>query len=45
LVALEGIWLSYKKDSFMFDKLKKYSWEEINNSDIFNKILLEIGNK
>jgi hypothetical protein len=45
LVAMEGIWLSYKKDSFMFDKIKKYTWEEINNSDIFNKILLEIGNK
>jgi hypothetical protein len=45
LVAIEGIWLSYKKDSFMFDKIKKYAWEEINNSDIFNKILLEIGNK
>jgi hypothetical protein len=29
----------------MFDKIKKYTWEEINNSDIFNKILLEIGNK
>lgn len=45
LVSLEGIWLSYKKDSFMFDKLIKYSWEEINDSDIFNKLLLEIGNK
>ena len=45
LVSMEGIWLSYKKDSFMFDKIIKYSWEEINNSDIFNKILLEIGNK
>jgi hypothetical protein len=45
LVAMEGIWLSYKRDSFMFDKIIKYTWEEINNSDIFNKILLEIGNK
>jgi hypothetical protein len=45
LVSLEGIWLSYKKDSFMFDRIIKYSWDEINNSDIFNKILLEIGNK
>jgi hypothetical protein len=45
LVAMEGIWLSYKKDSFMFDKIKKYSWEEVNNSDIFNKIYLEIGNR
>jgi hypothetical protein len=45
LVAMEGIWLSYKKDSFMFDKITKYTWEEINKPDIFNKILLEIGNK
>ncbi|MDR0313583.1 MAG: hypothetical protein LBI14_08290 [Treponema sp.] len=45
LVAIEGIWLSYKKDSFMFEKIIKYAWEEINNSDTFNKILLEIGNK
>jgi len=45
LVAIEGIWLSYKKDSFMFENIKKFTWEEINNSDIFNKILLEIGNK
>lgn len=45
LVSMEGIWLSYKKDSFMSDKIKKYSWDEINNSDIFNNILLEIGNK
>ena len=36
LVAMEGIWLSFKKDSFMFDKIIKYSWEEINNPDIFN---------
>jgi hypothetical protein len=45
LVSIEGIWLSYKKDSFLFDKIKKYTWDEINNSDVFNKILLEIGNK
>jgi hypothetical protein len=45
LVSMEGIWLSSKKDSFMFDKLMKYSWEEINNSDVFHKIYLEIGNK
>ena len=45
LVAIEGIWLSYKRDSFMFSKLIKYTWDEINSSDIFNKILLEIGNK
>lgn len=45
LVAVEGIWLSYKKDSFMFDKITKYTWEEINNSDVFNTILLKIGNK
>ena len=45
LVSMEGIWLSYKKDSFMFDKIIKFTWEEINNSDIFNKILLGIGNK
>jgi hypothetical protein len=45
LVAIEGIWLSYKKDSFMFNKITNYTWEEINNSDIFNTILLKIGNK
>jgi hypothetical protein len=45
LVSMEGIWLSFKKDSFMFDKIIKYTWEEINDPDIFNKILLIIGNK
>jgi len=45
LVSLEGIWLSSKQDKFMYKNLKKYSWEEINNPDIFSKLLLEIGNK
>ena len=45
LVAMEGIWLSLKKDSFMFDKILTYSWEEINNPDIFSRIMLQIGNK
>ena len=45
LVAMEGIWLSLKKDSFMFDKIIKYSWEEVNNPDIFNNIMFQIGNK
>jgi len=45
LVALEGVWLSYKKNSFMFEKIIKYSWDEINEADVFNKLLVEIGNK
>jgi len=44
IIALDGIWLSYKKDSFLFDKIIRYTWEEINNIDIFNKIFFEIGN-
>jgi len=45
LAALEGIWMSYKKDSFMFEKMIKYSWDEVNEADIFNKLLIGIGNK
>ena len=37
--------MSYKKDSFMFEKMIKYSWDDINEADVFNKLLIEVGNK
>ena len=42
---MEGVWLSFKENNFMFDKIMKYSWEEINDPDVFNKIILKIGKK
>jgi hypothetical protein len=43
LVSMEGIYLSYKHDGYYFDKIIKYSWDEINDPDIFNRLLLDIG--
>lgn len=45
LVSREGVWLSFQKDGFMFDKITAYSWAEINNSDIFNELLVKIGKR
>lgn len=38
LVSQEGIWLSWAKDHFSFDKLRKYSWNELQNPDIFGRL-------
>lgn len=38
LVSQEGIWVSWEKDHFSFDKLRKYSWNELQNPDIFGKL-------
>lgn len=42
LVAKEGIWLSFSKDSFLFDKMKSYSWADLENPDIFNEVKLSL---
>lgn len=38
LVSMEGIWLSWKDDDFSFEKLQKYSWQELKKPDIYGKI-------
>ena len=42
LVSKEGIWISFEKDSFLFDKIKSYSWEELENPDVFNEVKLSL---
>ena len=31
LISVEGIWISSKKSDFEFNKLQKYSWNELKN--------------
>ena len=45
LVSREGVWLSFQKDGYMFEKIITYSWADINNSDIFNDLLIKIGRR
>ena len=35
LVSMEGIWVVAAEDHFNFEKLKKYSWEELEDPEIF----------
>ena len=42
LVAKEGIWLSLAKDSFLFDKMKAYSWADLENPDDFSEVKLMV---
>ena len=42
LVAKEGIWLSLAKDSFLFDKMKSYSWADLENPDVFSEVKLMV---
>lgn len=38
LVSMEGLWISWKADDFSFEKLQKYSWQDLKNPDSFGKI-------
>lgn len=40
LVSKEGIWISFEEDSFLFDKIKSYSWADLENPDVFNEVKL-----
>ncbi len=42
LVSKEGIWISFEKDSFLFDKMKSYSWADLENPDVFNEVKLSV---
>lgn len=42
LVSKEGIWISFSNDSFLFDKIKSYSWADLENPDIFNEVKLSL---
>ena len=42
LVAKEGIWISLSKDCFLFDKMKSYSWANLENPDVFNEVKLMV---
>ena len=35
LVSMEGLWVVAAEDHFHFEKLKKYSWEELEDPEIF----------
>ena len=37
LVSMEGVWISWQDENFSFDKVKKYSWKDLKNTDIFGK--------
>ena len=41
LVAQEGIWLASEKDDF--GKLKRYTWGELQDADIFDEVYQVIG--
>lgn len=38
LVSQEGIWISWAQDYFSFDKMRKYSWKELQDPDVFGKL-------
>lgn len=38
MVAKEGIWLSFEKDSFQFGKVKSYSWADLENPDVLSEV-------
>ncbi|MDY5697543.1 MAG: hypothetical protein SPK75_14335 [Victivallales bacterium] len=38
LVSMEGIWVVAAEDHFNFEKLKKYSWEELEDPEIFAEL-------
>ena len=42
LVAKEGIWLSFSNDSFLFEKIKSYTWADLENPDVFNEVKLSL---
>ena len=42
LVSKEGIWISFSKNSFLFDKMKSYSWANLENPDVFNEVKLSL---
>ena len=42
LVAKEGIWISFEKDSFLFDKIKSYSWADLENPDVLSEVKLSL---
>jgi len=42
LVAKEGIWISFEKDSFLFEKIKSYSWADLENPDVFSEVKLSL---
>ena len=41
LVAQEGIWLADRKDDF--GQLQHYTWEQLQNSDVFSQVFSKIG--
>ena len=38
LVSMEGVWLSWRDDDFAFEKIQKFSWQDLENPDVFGKI-------
>ncbi|MCR5621129.1 MAG: hypothetical protein K6G18_04670 [Treponema sp.] len=42
LVSKECVWLSFATDSFLFGKIKFYSWADLENPDVFNEVQLSL---
>ncbi|MBQ2081822.1 MAG: hypothetical protein II461_08670, partial [Treponema sp.] len=42
LVTKEGIWISFSHDSFLFNKMKSYSWADLESPDVFNEVRLSL---
>ena len=43
LVAKEGIWISEREDGF--SEIEEYTWQELENEDVFLKVFNIIGNR
>ena len=40
LVSIEGVWVVDSENGFVFSKLKKYSWTELQNPEVISKLRL-----
>ncbi len=45
LISREGIWLSFKKDHFEFERIVTLNWDELNDPDRFSEVMLTIGKR
>jgi hypothetical protein len=43
LASCEGIWLSYAKDAYQFEKKNFFSWIELTHPDVLHKINMDIA--
>lgn len=43
LVSGDGVWLSFVQDSFSLDNLESFTWDELNNPDIFHMVSMKLN--